>query len=379
MESTTKMSEKEDFEFRLRLEKEQQAQPPTQPQPTLGTNVLGGAISGFKLAGLPGALGGAVRPIGTAVDKAITEGAYEAGGRTAELASKAGLPSEVAGGLGVAANVGLQAFPAMVGGKGIGKSVEPVLENTSKFLMKSAVKPPLEAWKSGKAAEAIQTMLDEGITVSAGGVAKLKGKISALNDEIGKTIMNSTATVDKNNVYRTIKETLDKFTNQVNPNTDIARIRAAWNEFINHPSIVGDTMPVQLAQKLKQGTYQQVSKKYGELSSAETEAQKSLARGLKEEIATAVPEVSGLNAEESKLINALNLSEKQAFLSMNKNPGSLAWLAHRPETWAAFMADKSALFKSLMARVLYSGAERIPEAAAGTGIATVQASKQEQP
>lgn len=373
------MSEKEDFEFRLRLEKEQQAQPPTQPQPTLGTNVLGGAISGFKLAGLPGALGGAVRPIGTAVDKAITEGAYEAGGRTAELASKAGLPSEVAGGLGVAANVGLQAIPAMVGGKGIGKSVEPVLENTSKFLMKSAVKPPLEAWKSGKAAEAIQTMLDEGITVSAGGVAKLKGKISALNDEIGKTIMNSTATVDKNNVYRTIKETLDKFTNQVNPNTDIARIRAAWNEFINHPSIVGDTMPVQLAQKLKQGTYQQVSKKYGELSSAETEAQKSLARGLKEEIATAVPEVSGLNAEESKLINALNLSEKQAFLSMNKNPGSLAWLAHRPETWAAFMADKSALFKSLMARVLYSGAERIPEAAAGTGIATVQASKQEQP
>lgn len=114
----------------------------------------------------------------------------------------------------------------------------------------------------------------------------------------------------------------------------------------------GATMPVQLAQKMKQGTYQVLAKKYGQIGSADTEAQKGLARGLKEEIAKAVPDVGALNAKESELINALNVSERRALMDMNKNPMGLAGLAHSPAAWAAFMADKSALFKSLAARAL---------------------------
>ncbi len=51
-------------------------------------------------------------------------------------------------------------------------------------------------------------------------------------------------------------------------------------------------------------------------------------------------------------------------MDLNKNPGSLAWLAHNPSSFAAFMADKSALFKSLAARMIYRAA---PAAGAAMG------------
>lgn len=78
------------------------------------------------------------------------------------------------------------------------------------------------------------------------------------------------------------------------------------------------SIPVQQAQDMKQGTYRELKNKYGQIGSAETEAQKALARGLKENIAEAVPEIAGLNAQESKLINALNITERRAFMEATK-------------------------------------------------------------
>jgi hypothetical protein len=112
-------------------------------------------------------------------------------------------------------------------------------------------------------------------------------------------------------------------------------------------------MPVQLAQQLKQGTYRAISDRaYGEQGSASIEAQKALARGLKEEIAANVPEVRALNAEESKLLTALPLVERRVLMDANKNPAGLSWLARTPEAFAGFMLDRSPLFKSLVARML---------------------------
>jgi hypothetical protein len=87
------------------------------------------------------------------------------------------------------------------------------------------------------------------------------------------------------------------------------------------------------------------------------EAQKALARGLKDEIAEAVPGISALNAEESKLLATLGVAERRALMELNKNPMGLAALAQSPASWAMFMADKSALFKSLSARMLNSSAQ----------------------
>ena len=122
-------------------------------------------------------------------------------------------------------------------------------------------------------------------------------------------------------------------------------------------------LPVQQAQALKQGTYQVLRKKYGEAGSAATEAQKALARGLKEQVAEAVPAVAPLNARESALIEALDIAERRAMMDANKNPAGLGLIAPNAAAMAAFLADRSAGLKSLAARGLHGAANPpIPQA-----------------
>lgn len=331
------------------------------PEPGLMDQALSGIKTGFRFGGPMGAAIGAI----PAASKALDQAAYETGGKVTDVT---GSPK-----LGFAANVAMQAVPAVVGGLG-GKVAAPLLEDAATGLMKSALKPTLKDWQTGRAATAIQTMLDEGVNVSQGGVMKLRQKIYDLNNEIANKIMASPEVVDKNAVYGPIKETLDKFTKQVNPTADVAKIKAAWEEFINHPLLSGSSMPVQLAQELKQGTYRILSKKYGEAGSAETEAQKAIARGLKDQVAQAVPEVSGLNAQESNLITALKVAERRTMMEGNKNPMGLAMLTHNPAAWAAFMADRSGAAKSMLARLLNSGSETLPQLGIGGIGATAQGS-----
>lgn len=111
-----------------------------------------------------------------------------------------------------------------------------------------------------------------------------------------------------------------------------------------------------MAQQLKQGTYRTLKGKYGEVGSAATEAQKALARGLKEEVAGAVPAVAPLNARESALIDALAVAERRTMMDANKNPVGLAAIAPTPAMFAAFLADRSGALKSLAARGMHNAA-----------------------
>jgi hypothetical protein len=291
--------------------------------------------------------------------------------------TKAGLPEAETG----TERFSLAAIPMLLGGGGGaagGKNlVTGPMQTLGRDLMQSALKPTLKQLKSGEAAVAIDTMLQKGINATKGGVGKLKDEIGRLNDEIKQIIADSPATVDKARAARELNDLTEKFSKQVNPQADTAAIRKVWQEFRDHPLIKDKIdIPIQLAQELKQGTYKQLSKKYGELGSAEVEAQKTLARGLKEGVAEAEPRVAALNAEESKLIKTLNVAERRALLEMNKNPVGFAWLSHNPASWAAFMADKSALFKSLAARMLYSSAQPMSRAVgAGAGISLSGLSK----
>lgn len=116
--------------------------------------------------------------------------------------------------------------------------------------------------------------------------------------------------------------------------------------------LLNGPISVQEAQALKQGTYKALKGKYGEAGSAATEAQKALARGLKDKIADAVPGIGQLNAEEARLLTTLSVSERRALIELNKNPVGLAALAGNPAGFVAFMADRSAAFKSLVARAI---------------------------
>jgi hypothetical protein len=223
-------------------------------------------------------------------------------------------------------------------------------------LMYSAVKPTLSQHASGDAKIAVDNLLKYGINPTRGGVEKLGDMLDDINRQIAEKIKASNAVISRDKVSTYLDPVRRKFANQVNPTPDLRAIGNVAADFeLRAPNI-----PVQQAQALKQGTYRVLKGKYGEEGVASTEAQKGLARGLKEEVAAAVPEVAELNALDSQLIKTLSVAERRALMDLNKNPMGLSILAHSPSTVAAFMADKSTLFKSLVARMLnrMSGGEK---------------------
>ncbi len=309
--------------------------------------------------------------------------AYKAGEGVSDAATGMGASPEVSAGLGYGTNVLTQAIPALATGKFAEQAAAPVMQSGGRWLMGTAIKAPFADKKSGDAAEAIETMLKQGYNPTKGGVEAMQQKISALGDEVTQAIANSTATINKNAVADRLRSAVDKFKNQVNPQSDLATIQKAWTEFLTHPDLAGKTdMSVQLAQAMKQGTYKALGDKpYGELSGAATEAQKQLARGLKEEVSAAVPGVANANAMQGELMNAKSIAERRALMEGNKNPISLptsiAAIAHDPMATLGLWANSSAWAKSVLARALYSGSERIPQAlGSGAGAAMVSGSGQ---
>lgn len=248
---------------------------------------------------------------------------------------------------------------------------EKVIRPSAERLMQSAIKPSLKQLKTGDAKTAIQTLLDYGISPTQKGVEKLRALVDDLNAQISGKIANSTATVPKSDVLNALGDARSKFANQVSPTSDLAAIQRVADDFAAHPAIVPD-IPVQVAQDMKQGTYKVLKDKYGQIGSAETEAQKALARGLKEGIAKAVPDVAPLNAQEERLIKTLKISERRALMELNKNPVGLSALASNPAGFAAFMADRSAAFKALAARMVNSvgsgGGQLLLTAASNPGV-----------
>lgn len=308
--------------------------------------VISAIESGGFVTGAPAAAGIA--------GKAADLGIRAIGGGVTGAASAGAIDPELAGGGAV---IGA-ALPGIVKVGGVvGEKAASAVETGAKKLMQSAIKPTINQLKTGEAETAVQTLLDYGISPTKAGVNKIREIINSKNDEIASLIGASNATVDKQAVVNRLGDVINRFSNQVSPTADLAAIRGVADDFLAHPVYNGATIPVQAAQELKQGTYRTLSKKYGQIGSAETEAQKGLARGLKEEVAQAVPGVQALNAEESRLLATLDVAERRALMEVNKNPMGLAALAGNPLSWAAFMADRSAAFKAMAARMLNRTAE----------------------
>lgn len=225
---------------------------------------------------------------------------------------------------------------------------------TAKWLMKSALKPVEKARRTGDADVAAQTLLDYGINPTNAGVAKLKGLVGEINDKIAAAIEKSDAKIDPQKVVNALSASRQKFGNQVSPTDDLNAIGRIEDDFLNTQG--AGEIPIQLAQKVKQGTYRVLRGKYGEQGSASTEAQKDLARGLKEQVAEAAPEVGPLNAEESKLLKTLVIAERRALLDANKNPvdlGSIFALASgHPGVALGSIANSTAWTKAMGARAL---------------------------
>jgi hypothetical protein len=324
--------------------------------------VAGNVAATAPVGGVLGA-GAEAAGAGNSLVAALTSGGMRVGGATG--ASALGLRA-----LGGAATGGASAALVDPSNAGAGAVVGAALPGAIKLsgtagnalmqgaktraqgLMQAAIKPTIKQLQTGDAATAVNALLDYGISPNMKGVNKLQDLISGLNDQVADKIANSNAVIDKNAVVNRLTDVRQMFGRQVSPTADLNAIQGVADDFMAHPNYPGATIPVQDAQAMKQGTYQVLAKKYGQMGSADTEAQKGLARGLKEEIASAVPEVAGLNAEESRLLTTLSVTERRALMEANKNPMGLASLAKNPLGWAAFMADRSAAFKALAARMI---------------------------
>lgn len=315
-----------------------------------GTAGVGGALAkGVKfIPGLTKALPG--------IEQALRTGGFRSGaaGPVRNVATRLGAGAATGGAMSGAVdfdNVGTGAlFGAALPAAGM--VATNTLKPAAKKLMQSAIKPTIEQLRKGQAKVAIDTLLDYGISPTQKGVEQLRAHLDDINTQVADKIASSKATVDKRNVLSYLSDVNKRFANQVSPQSDMAAISGVADDFIAHPAFTGQRIPIQAAQKLKQGTYKALKGKYGEVGSAATEAQKALARGLKENIGKAVPDVIPLNLEEQRLLDTLKVTERRALMELNKNPVGLSALASNPVGFAAFMADRSAAFKAITARML---------------------------
>lgn len=336
---------------------------------------VGGALGGVAGAVL-GTPEGGVGAIPLGVAGAMAGGAA---GRSLENTINAAIgnpaPKTAAESLGSAGRAGLTQGAL----EGAGAVVAPIATRAAGAIMQSAVKPSTKetfrAIVRGVQREdlpVVKTLLNEGINVTPGGIAKLDKIINSTNAQIREAVDGLPATIDPARVAQRVDNVEARVAQQVNPASDVAAVRSSRDEFLANPKVTEATaegaVPRKItpaeAQDLKIGTHRSLkSKAYGELKSPQIEAQKALTRGLKEEIETAASDagranVGALNAREGGALVAREAIAKRLAAAGNRDPVSLAWLAHNPTAGLLFIAERSPGVKSMLARGLYQSASR---------------------
>lgn len=239
----------------------------------------------------------------TAINK-VNATTYPTAGRTIGQIGTGAILGEAAGRV-----VG----PAIkLAGKGVSKAV--LLGKTPEEAYQSALKPSTTIPQAQRAA-IVKTGLENEIPVSKQGLSDIGTAIENLNQSIKAEIdADPTRPIDPNKVSTRADLARAKFAKQVNAGGDLAAIEASKQQFLSEqggtPGKPAPPMNAADAQEMKQGTYRVLRGKFGEQGSASVEAQKALARGLKEEIATQFPEITNLNANESRLLDLQPILER---------------------------------------------------------------------
>lgn len=315
--------------------------------------------------------------------EAQSELAYNVGGGATDIATKLGASPETAAKIGLANNVAVQMFPPLpiAGAKGAGVTVAPAMASGARRLMRSSIKANQVARESGAADKAISTMLEKGINATEGGLSGVRSRVATLENNIQSILEKSSAKIDPYAAADNIKVAIKDVGLNLERAENLADIEKVYNKFINHDAIKGmGDIPVSVANKMKQAFYKELKDKAfvpGADMTAAAKGQKAITSGLRQEIAAAEPAVVPSLAEQSELLNVLKVAGPQAAREGNKNIIGLGTLSPRLEQVAIWMVDRYPWFKSMLARGMYSGKERIPEAVVGTGLAAAQGSNQQ--
>lgn len=168
----------------------------------------------------------------------------------------------------------------------------------------SAIKPNKSQFPTAADQEMLfNTALENNIQLTNGGQAKLRGLMSGVGENINNIIDTGNAagdTVDAFSVANRVDELRPYYQNQVIPSHFTGKLDDVQVGFVaEHPT----NIPVSTAQQMKKDIYHENRKKYGETRTVSDEAEKAIARGLKEEIENLYPEMKGLNERYSKFID----------------------------------------------------------------------------
>jgi hypothetical protein len=183
-----------------------------------------------------------------------------------------------------------------------------LLGRTPQEAYQSALKPSTGLTEAERT-RVVDTGLVNEIPVTAKGLEKLHALLGDANTKIEAVIAaDPTRAVNPAAAVQNLRGVRQKFADQVNPRADLKAINASGQEFIDQfRSRKGGAVrniPAEQAQRIKRGTYRALGDKaYGELKGAQIEAQKALARGLKEELARQFPELNDLNKWDSRLLD----------------------------------------------------------------------------
>lgn len=201
--------------------------------------------------------------------------------------------------MGTAAALGAAGPVVGAGVEALGQSGFP------QRLYQSALKPTWSMMKND-AGQLIANGVEGGIPVSSAGLATVEKKIQGLRQAINTGIdfhTNAGAEVDTSKVLDSLADLKDFYKNTAAPQKSLDTIQEIEDQFRQYH---GQSIPLDKAQQIKINTYQELKDSYGEMASARIEGLKSVARGLKEQIASVFPEIAGLNAEQSKMLDLDN-------------------------------------------------------------------------
>lgn len=340
--------------------------------------LIGGAagLAGGGIGAIPGAMAGAA--LGGAAGEAQKQVINRLAGEPA--------PATVGGAAkDIALAGGSQAGAELVGGA-VGAAAAPILKAGGERLMQSAVKPAYAAVKNqvrrAELPRVVKTLLDEGINVTNGGLRKINDLLEATNDQINNLITNRGAVYPEAVAARG-DDVAARLAQQAAPLDDLAANRKVVDQFMEvhggAPNLPAKPLTLRQAQDLKTGTYRAIGNRaYGEARGAQTETEKALARGLKEDIETELmrqgKNIKPLNAREGRLMDAKEAIAKRVAAAGNRDPGGLGWIAENPRSFLAFVIARSPAVKSLLARGLYQSAgkaARVPPQLIRLGMAAL--------
>ncbi len=257
------------------------------------------------------------------------------------LAGKSGLEAAAAGSI---AKTHGESFESGAIPAALGPAIGEVAGHFAPKIYRAALKPSTTL-RPDKIAELIDTGLTEKIPVSGSGRNKLIDLIDELNGRVHGMLDPNVKILPSDIASRADQAvpTYDKF-HQANPEADVRAIQKAKAEFLRQHQIPGSPAippsptgildaygrPVMSTgtpaipprdipiaspdvQNIKSGTYKHVKFKQGtpvQLPPAAEAGQKAIARGAKEELEAAFPDIREINAREGRAISLKDVIER---------------------------------------------------------------------